>query len=116
MKAEPFGYMPPGPLFGWNINENRFQTCNNPFWWTGPATGTQQYPPGSPHVESKDPARTKFKRHWFACFGPDYMAVDACHSVGPAPAGLASGTEEYYIYYDRASENDPEFEPEYTGS
>lgn len=116
MKADPFGFIPPGPLFGWNIDEDRFRTCNNPYWWTGPATGTQQYPPGSPNIKADDTARTKFTLHWFACFGEDYMSIDACHSIGPAPAGLASGREDVGDYYAHASDNNPTYEPVYNGS
>lgn len=54
---EPFGYIPPGPLFGWR----QFPNVNNPFWMKDSA----------PHfMDPMDRKRTIFANHAWIEFSP----------------------------------------------
>ncbi|KAK0709333.1 hypothetical protein B0T26DRAFT_805075 [Lasiosphaeria miniovina] len=91
---QPWGYIPPGPLFGWLRTEAHY--CNNPFWWDEDPKKCLK-----PHVETFDPARTSFGKHCYVKFknhlGKE-CAVDACHALAdsknPGKILLATGHQD----------------------
>lgn len=79
----PWGYIPLGPLFGWE--NSQAHQCNNPYWASrnGPGMNAQ------PAVPRTDPARTSFSNHCYVVFNDHAgltRVIDICHAIS-SPAG-----------------------------
>ncbi|KAI0127173.1 hypothetical protein BJ170DRAFT_624477 [Xylariales sp. AK1849] len=97
-----YGYIPEGPLFGWNYDP--YTNCNSPFFYPSP--------PGAPHVNANDPNRAMFSCHYFTmveapAVGGDPVVLDACHAVTNAPAGLSRGTQNLGTYFSNSTDVGP---------
>ncbi|KAK3373100.1 hypothetical protein B0T24DRAFT_702497 [Lasiosphaeria ovina] len=73
----PFGYVPPGPLFGWQ-NSPAHINCNNPFWQNAGVGGADD-----PWNMAKDDARRQpFLSHCYTVFtntAGQQRVIDICH-------------------------------------
>ena len=93
-----FGYIPPGPLFGWDYGYSR--NCNNPFWWPNQPVNLPWY-----HT-----ARNPFGNHaWIEIIGPGLQTgpvLDACHSVDTNNPldGLSKGSQSRQQYHNQATD------------
>jgi hypothetical protein len=77
--CDPFGYIPAGPLFGWNVGN--YQNLNSPFW-------VSANPAAAPHrdyiLPHNDAARTYFDNHAFIQYeldANDDRVLDICHAI-----------------------------------
>ncbi|KAK6507991.1 hypothetical protein TWF481_006410 [Arthrobotrys musiformis] len=93
----PFGYVTPGPLFGWvatgesNTDYNR---CNSPFWRGDPSYGVPDgkifYPDA---IKTSDPTRTCFSSHTWVevestLGGGDWRVIDATQGKSGADGAV----------------------------
>ena len=94
-----FGYIRPGPLFGWDYAYSR--NCNNPFWLP------HQHVVNLPW---DDTARHPFGNHaWIEIIEPGQQTgpvLDACHSVDidDALAGLSKGSQSRSQYHNQSTD------------
>ena len=97
--GKKFGYIPLGPLFGWDYDFSR--NCNNPFWWPN------QHVINLPR---DDTARNPFGNHaWIEIIQSGMQTgpvLDACHSVNTnnALAGLSKGSQSRQQYHNEATD------------
>ncbi|KAL2024323.1 hypothetical protein VTK56DRAFT_8805 [Thermocarpiscus australiensis] len=84
---QPWGYIPAGPLFGWQGSVAH--DCNNPYWrarfgpFWDPRAGVF-YTDAQPNVERTDANRTRFATHCYVVFNDHAGArrvVDICHAT-----------------------------------
>ena len=117
VKAEPFGYITEGPLYGWQAEE-KYKRTNNAF-----------YPPHSNqfHVDDNDPNRKKFDTHiWvevnIAAANQADRVVDVCHGLYKLgqnpdvvlPAGQYN-RQDYLLAATRPPPGKPQPERVFTG-
>ncbi|KAI1123950.1 hypothetical protein F5Y10DRAFT_250885 [Nemania abortiva] len=93
--AQPFGYIPCGPLFGWRDYIN----VNNPFWMG--TNGLQK------DMEQMDPNRTWFDNHSWVQFGAerDQRILDITHGLMAGTAyTIFAGDETVAQYLNTSTE------------
>jgi len=100
---QPYGYVPPGPLFGWNdvIHNN----CNSPFWKGVPPMLDRPWN----YANNLDAGRIAFWNHAWTEF--DYAngstrVLDVCHGLlNSAGAVVLSLGQQNRVQYLQASIN-----------
>ncbi|KAK3366270.1 hypothetical protein B0T24DRAFT_711813 [Lasiosphaeria ovina] len=104
---ENWGYIPAGPLFGWDHFGAPARHCNNPFWIGRFISPTGDLVDAPPNVDRNDEHRTYFQRHCYCVFkpaaggagGPEH-ALDICHGGlnTSNDTTLASGNQDIANY------------------